>query len=33
VPIYQTAHYQVNPAAVGKVKAAITEFVQYVAAN
>ena len=33
MPIYQTAHYQVNPAAVGKVKAAITEFVQYVAAN
>ena len=33
VPIYQTAHYQVNPAAVGKVRAAITEFVRYVAAN
>jgi quinol monooxygenase YgiN len=33
VPIYQTAHYQVNPAAVAKVKAAITDFVEYVAAN
>jgi quinol monooxygenase YgiN len=31
VPIYQTAHYQVNPDAVDKVKAAITEFVDYVA--
>jgi len=30
VPIYQTAHYQVNPAAVDKVKAAIVEFVGYV---
>jgi quinol monooxygenase YgiN len=30
VPIYQTAHYQVNPDAVDKVKAAITEFVEYV---
>jgi quinol monooxygenase YgiN len=31
VPIYQTAHYQVQPGAVDKVKAAITEFVDYVA--
>jgi quinol monooxygenase YgiN len=30
VPIYQTAHYRVNPAAVDKVKAAIVEFVEYV---
>jgi quinol monooxygenase YgiN len=30
VPIYQTARYQVNPAAVDKVKAAIAEFVEYV---
>jgi quinol monooxygenase YgiN len=33
VPIYQTAHYQVNAAAVEKVKAAIVEFVEYVAKN
>jgi quinol monooxygenase YgiN len=33
VAIFQTAHYQVNPAAVDKVKAAITEFVDYVAGN
>ena len=33
MPIYQTAHYQVNPEAVAKVRAAITDFVQYVAAN
>jgi len=33
VPIYQTAHYQVQPTAVEKVKAAIEEFVDYVAAN
>ena len=33
MPIYQTAHYQVNPGAVDKVKAAITEFVEYVRAN
>src|SRR5438270_2145477 len=33
MPIYQTAHYQVNAAAVDKVKAAIEEFVRYVAAN
>jgi quinol monooxygenase YgiN len=31
VPIYQTAHYQVNPGAVDKVTAAIAEFVDYVA--
>jgi quinol monooxygenase YgiN len=30
VPIYQTAHYQVNPGAVDKVKAAIVKFVEYV---
>jgi quinol monooxygenase YgiN len=30
MPIYQTAHYQVNPAAVAKVTAAIAEFVDYV---
>lgn len=33
MPIYQTAHYQVKASAVDKVKAAITEFVGYVAAN
>jgi len=33
VPIYQTAHYQVNPGAVDKVTAAITEFVVYVREN
>lgn len=33
MPIYQTAHYQVQPNAVEKVKAAIEEFVDYVAAN
>jgi quinol monooxygenase YgiN len=33
MPIYQLAHYQVNAAAVEKVKAAIEEFVAYVAAN
>jgi quinol monooxygenase YgiN len=31
VPIYQTAHYRVNEAAVDRVKEAITEFVRYVA--
>jgi quinol monooxygenase YgiN len=31
--IYQTAHYQVSPAAVDEVKAAIEEFVDYVRAN
>lgn len=30
MPIYQTAHYQVRPAAVDKVRAAIAEFVEYV---
>ena len=33
MPIYQTAHYQVDAAAVDKVKAAIAEFVDYVARN
>ena len=33
MPIYQTAHYQIQPTAVDKVKAAIEEFVDYVAAN
>lgn len=33
MPIYQTAHYQVNASAVDDVKAAIVEFVAYVAAN
>ena len=33
MPIYQTAHYQVRPEAVDKVKAAIAEFVSYVAGN
>jgi quinol monooxygenase YgiN len=33
VPIYQTAHYQVRASAVDKVKAAIAEFVDYVAKN
>jgi quinol monooxygenase YgiN len=33
VPIYQTAEYQVKPAAVDKVKRAIEEFVAYVRAN
>lgn len=31
MPIYQTAHYQVTPGAVDAVKAAISEFVGYVA--
>ena len=31
MPIYQTAHYQVKASAVDKVKAAIAEFVEYVA--
>lgn len=30
MPIYQTAHYRVNPGAVDNVKAAIAEFVAYV---
>lgn len=33
MPIYQTAHYQVRASAVDKVKAAIAEFVAYVAQN
>ena len=31
--IYQTAHYQVNEAAVAEVKAAIDAFVDYVRAS
>ena len=31
MPIYQTAHYQVNASAVDKVRQAIEEFVAYVA--
>lgn len=33
MPIYQTAHYQVKAEAVERVRAAIEEFVGYVAAN
>ncbi|HET7016985.1 MAG TPA: antibiotic biosynthesis monooxygenase family protein [Streptosporangiaceae bacterium] len=33
MPIFQTAHYQVNADAVEKVKSSIEEFVAYVAAN
>ena len=33
MPIYQTAHYQVNAAAVPRVLGAIQEFVAYVEAN
>jgi quinol monooxygenase YgiN len=33
MPIYQLAHYQVKPSAVGKVKVAIEEFVRYVQNN
>jgi quinol monooxygenase YgiN len=33
MPIFQTAHYQVNAGAVDKVRAAIAEFVGYVADN
>jgi quinol monooxygenase YgiN len=33
MPVYQTASYQVRESAVEKVKAAIAEFVEYVAAS
>ncbi|HXP18293.1 MAG TPA: antibiotic biosynthesis monooxygenase family protein [Streptosporangiaceae bacterium] len=33
MPIYQTAHYQVQASAVHKVKSAIAEFVEYVTAH
>ena len=33
MPIYQTAHYQINASAVDKVTTAIGEFVEYVAKN
>jgi len=33
VPIFQTAHYAVNPSAVERVTAAIAEFVDYVKKN
>ena len=33
MPIFQLAHYQVNASAVEKVKQAIAEFVDYIAAN
>lgn len=33
MPIYQTAHYQVEPGAVAAVTAAIDEFVRYVREN
>jgi len=33
MPIYQTAHYRVEPDAVAEVKAAIGEFVRYVGEN
>jgi quinol monooxygenase YgiN len=33
MPIYQTAHYRVNAAAVDKVKAAVETFVDYVRGN
>jgi quinol monooxygenase YgiN len=33
MPIYQTAHYQVRPQAVDRVKAAIARFVAYVTDN
>jgi quinol monooxygenase YgiN len=33
MPIYQTAHYQVSAESVDDVRAAIEEFVAYVAAN
>jgi quinol monooxygenase YgiN len=33
MPIYQTGAYRVKPSAVGKVKQAIKDFVEYVQAN
>jgi quinol monooxygenase YgiN len=33
MPIYQTAHYQVTPDGVDRVKAAVQEFVGYVSAH
>ena len=33
MPIYQTAHYQVNERAIEEVKVAITGFVDHVRAN
>ena len=33
MPIYQTAHYQIEPSAVSEVTAAIEEFVRYVREN
>jgi quinol monooxygenase YgiN len=33
MPLYQTGGYRVKPSAVGKVKQAIKEFVEYVRAN
>ncbi len=33
MPIYQTAHYQIRPEAVDRVKRAIGEFVRYVTDN
>jgi len=33
VPIYQTAHYRVQPAAIAEVRAAVEEFVRYVRDN
>ena len=33
MPIYQTAHYQINASAVDKVTTAIAEVVEYVAKN
>jgi quinol monooxygenase YgiN len=33
MPIYQTAHYAIRPEGIDAVKAAITEFVDYVTAN
>jgi len=33
MPVFQTAHYQVKPEAVDRVKGAITEFVAHVTRN